>query len=355
MDPSGRIEGRASRPHFLVIKLSSLGDLFHALPAVQTLQVARQAVVDWVAQPEYTDLVACFGGIRRVIPFPRRQFGAAMLPFLWALRAERYDVILDFQGLLKSALVSRLARGNLRLGPSFAREGTRVFYSRLAGERRRDRHAIDECLDFTDALGIPRGEGRPILPFRFPPFPMPKDAPRPRIAVSPVTRWASKNWPLRHLTDVLQSLGQRIGGSVHLIGGAMDRTLYEGVGPSLSQPVYNWAGILSLPELGSLLAQMDLMIASDTGPMHMAAALSVPVVAAFGPTDPGRTGPYGVPARVVVKEGLACRPCFQRRCRLDEEAPPCLRDLDPGAVVEAAVTLLSSVLGREGERPNERK
>ncbi len=342
MDTLGTASESAG-PRLLVIKLSSLGDLFHALPAVQRIQKDLDARVDWVTQPEYADLVACFGGVRRVLMFPRRHLRSRIVPFFRALRGERYDAILDFQGLLKSALVAMLARGNIRLGPSFAREGTRLFYSRLAARpATRARHAVEACLDFCEAMGTERGDGRPIHPFRFPPLSVPADAFRPRIAVSPLTRWSSKNWPLRHLTAVLTALGRKVGGSFHLIGGAQDRTLYEGVVSSLQPMAFNWAGAVTLPELGSLLGQMDLMISSDTGPMHMAAALGVPVVAAFGPTDPQRTGPFGTRAVVVSREGLSCRPCFQRTCRLEEDAPPCLVGIEPEEVVDAVVRLLSS-------------
>jgi len=343
METSGKTPECSGPPPILAIKLSSLGDLFHALPAVQIIQKTFQAPVDWVTQPEYADLVACFGGIRRVIVFPRRNFRAGFWNFARALRRHRYGYILDFQGLLKSALVSRLARGEVRVGPSFAREGTRLFYSRLAGPPRRDRHALEECLDFAEALGADRGEGRPIFPFRFPPFVIPAEAPRPWIAVSPFTRWSSKNWPLRHLTGVISALGDKTRGSFHLIGGTVDRTLFEGVISALRCPVFNWAGTVTLPQLGSLLGQMDLMISSDTGPMHMAAALGVPVVATFGPTDPARTGPFGTRYEVVIRKDLTCRPCFQRECPLDSDAPPCRVEVNPEEVVAAALRLLREV------------
>ena len=107
--------------------MSSLGDLFHALPAVHNLKAGLGAEVDWVVQPEYAALARCFTDVSRVIVFPRRAFFSGLFPFLRALRAERYDRIVDLQGLFKSALVARLARGGTRIGPSFHRESAHLL------------------------------------------------------------------------------------------------------------------------------------------------------------------------------------------------------------------------------------
>ena len=95
----------------LVIKLSSLGDLANALPAVRVLKERTGASIDWAVKPEYADLLACCPDVDRMMVFPRRNFLRGLFPFLRALRRERYDAIVDLQGLLKSALVARLARG----------------------------------------------------------------------------------------------------------------------------------------------------------------------------------------------------------------------------------------------------
>ena len=149
-----------------MIKLSSLGDLFHALPAVHGLKTGLDAVVDWVVDSRLAPVVECFPDVERVIAFPRHGIRRRARPFLDALRAERYDLVLDFQGLLKSALVARLARGRRRIGPSFHREGSRLFYPEVAGPRNKERHAVEENLDILRFLGLPIGE--PRFPLAFP-------------------------------------------------------------------------------------------------------------------------------------------------------------------------------------------
>lgn len=129
-------------PRLLVVKLSSMGDLFHALPAVHCMKLGLNATVDWAVQEEYAALVRCFTDIDRVIPVSRRAFVARFPSFLRELRACRYDLVVDLQGLLKSAVVGMLARGGRNIGPSFHREGAWVFYSSVAGERNKRRRGI---------------------------------------------------------------------------------------------------------------------------------------------------------------------------------------------------------------------
>ncbi len=332
-DPS---EPAPGRPRVLVIKLSSLGDLFHALPAVHRIKAALGARVDWVTQREYVELVRCFGAVDRVIPFPRRGTIRLFPGFFRELRMERYDHVIDFQGLLKSALIGRLARSGDRLGPSFHREGARLFYSRTAGARDKNRHAVEENQELADALGAPAG---PVeYPLNFPEFK--PTAPAPRVACVPLSRWGAKNWPASRFVEVLQRLQAERGAAVYLLGGVLERYLCEGMAAQLQGPVFNLAGRVSLPELGGALKAMDLVLANDTGPIHLAAALKIPVLAVFGPTDPVRTGPYGPGHEVVTADGIACRPCLRRRCSSATDVPDCLAAITPDEVAARALQML---------------
>lgn len=323
----------------LAIKLSSLGDVIHALPTVHALKAAGVGAVDWVVQPEYAELARACPDVERVIPFPRRAGGVGALAFLRELRRARYDLAVDLQGLLKSALAARLARARRRLGPSFHREGARLFYSAVAGPRNRNRHAVDECLDAVRALGWPEPEGPPAFPLRVPPFPG-AAAPRPRIALCPRSRWPTKNWPLEHFVALARILLAREGGSIHVFGGAADAADGERIVAEVRDagPAENHGGRTGLLELAAWLGGMDLAIAVDSGPMHLAAALGVPVLALFGPTDPLRTGPYGAAHRVLRFDRLNCIPCFSAACARGDLA--CLRNVFPSAVAEAAGEML---------------
>jgi len=283
-------------PRILIVKLSSLGDLFHALPTVRALKKELNAKIDWVTQPEYESLVGFFDDVDRVICFPRRNLGKQAKPFLKQLRETHYDYVIDLQGLMKSALVVAAARGEKKLGPSGAREGSQLFYHALAGKKNKARHAAEELLDVVSHLGFPS----PValeFPIRFP-----ANAPLgagPHIALCPRSRAAGKDWPPDRFVKVAKALRESCDATIHLVGGPNDQTLSEKMAEEIGDGAINHAGKTSLIELGSLLQQMDLVITVDSGPMHMAAAIGTPTLALFGPTAPLRTGPYGSQHRVI--------------------------------------------------------
>jgi lipopolysaccharide heptosyltransferase I len=318
----------------LVVKLSSLGDLFHALPAVHSVREGLGAEIHWVVNAEYADLARCFSDVSRVIPFPRRTMSRDWLSFLRGLRAERYDLVLDLQGLLKSAFVAFAARGRRRIGPSFAREGTRLLYRELAGKKDRDRHVVAEILDVATYLHL--APAAPAFPLEFPAYA--SDLPRPRIALAPMSRWPSKNWPAPCYADAARRIRAVKGGSVCITGGPADRPVCAAIESAVGKPAANVAGQLSLVQLGGLLREMDLVIGNDSGPVHMAAAVGTPTLAIFGPTDPARTGPYG-PSHRSATTSLPCRPCFSRSCH--REGIPCLQGITPEHVAEIALEMLS--------------
>lgn len=282
----------------LVVKLSSLGDLFHALPAVHRIRLHTGASVDWVCHGMYADLVSRFGPVDRVIRFPRHSFPRDGGAFLRELREREYDLALDFQGLLKSALVTRAARATRRIGPSFSREGSRLFYDEVSGPTDKNRHAVEECLDTARHLGCPAA---PVeFPVDFPAHPL--DLPRPRIGLLPCSRRAEKNWALERFAELARSLAS-LDAHWIVLGGPADRAACAALTSAIGPGAHDWCGRTSLLELGGLVRELDLLVTVDSGPMHIAAAVGTPTVAVFGPTDPIRTGPYGARHR-VVREGI---------------------------------------------------
>jgi lipopolysaccharide heptosyltransferase I len=335
-----------NNPKILVIKLSSLGDVFHPLPAVHIIKKELNATIDWVTTDIYADLVKSFTDIDRVISFRRRSFFSNLKSFLKELRQEKYDLIIDFQGLMKSAMVAMLARGKVRIGPSFNREGSRIFYSAVAGKEKPERHAVDQCMDIIRYLDLPETEIS--FPVKYPSssgdFIVKGSATdesllekHPAIALLPRSRWETKNWPLEYFIKLAQLLNETVAGSLFLIGGPDDKNACATIESQVGDGIINLAGKMSLSETGAALEKMDLLITNDSGPMHMAAASGVPCLALFGPTDAGRTGPYGDIHKVMMEE-IDCRPCYSRACKLDEQT--CLRDISPESVCKEALAML---------------
>lgn len=331
----------------LIVKLSSLGDLCHALPAVHGLKAGLKADVDWVTQSEYVELVRCFEDVADVIPFDRRGFPRGAWAFLRRLRLRSYDLVVDLQGLMKSAIVARLARGRRILGPSFHREGSGILYHAVAGLRNRERHAVEENLDAVRFLGLPVPPAR--FPLRVPSVARPEG--QPRVALFPFSRRAIKNWPEERYIHLGRRLRDERGAHLFLMGGQDDYPACAEVEKALNadgrQPaVANLAGRTRLVETAGWLSAMDLVIGNDSGPIHLAAAQGVPVLALFGPTDPRRTGPYGDRHRVLVS-GVPCRPCHERTCRYGSTA--CMDSIGVDEVFHAAAAMLDAGAARGPE------
>ena len=333
------------RRRILVVKLSSLGDTLHALPAVAEIAERLDAEVDWAVQPAFAPLVECFACVARVVRVPRPSEFRAWLRALRDLRrAPPYDLVLDMQGLLKSALVARAARAPRRVGPSFAREGSPLFYTELAGPRDRSRHAVEECLDTLRHLGF-----EPPSPLRFPLrvpdvdpdalAPALAGRPGPLVAVAPFSRWATKNWPAASFAEAIRLLATERGARVFVIGGPGDREGAEAIVRAAGVPAANLCGDLSLVQSAGLLKRCAALLTNDSGPMHMAAALGVPCVVPFGPTSPDRTGPWG-DGHAILRAPDACplAPCRKRVCPRGDGA--CLAAIPARRAVDAVCAAL---------------
>ena len=331
----------------LFIKPSSLGDIVHALPTLAVLrQSFPQARIAWLVKRQWADLLERAEGLDRVWPV-----GPAMAGWLSeipALRAERFDLAVDLQGLFRSALMARLAGCPARVGFANGREGSPFFYTQRVAVPTPEMHAVDRYLLVADALGA----ARPAAPqFRF----RISQADREQVAdalgrtgvktgstwvaMNVSARWPTKRWPMESFAAVADRL-HREGGRVVLIGGPDDRADAQAV-KSLAQSssIIDLTGMTPLGLLPALLQSASAFVTNDSGPMHVAAAVGTPVVALFGPTSPVRTGPYGKHHRVLTHR-VQCSPCLSRRC-VNAVERECLTGIEPALVVEAVRNLLA--------------
>jgi ADP-heptose:LPS heptosyltransferase len=248
--------------------------------------------MDWVTQPEYVELAGCIEGVRRVIPFPRRGFFRGLSAFRAELRTHSYDLAVDLQGLLKSAVAARLSGAPRRIAPSFSREGAGWLATETA-KGTHHRHAVERCLDSARHLGAPVDMVR--FPFRFPEPPagtFSVDG-KSRLVIAPCSRWPAKNWPVERFAAVAAHAARMHGADLFVIGGPADRPAAEAIQSAAGVPVRILCGDFSLPGLGGFFRHCDLLLTNDSGPMHLAAAGGTRVLGLFGPTDPHRTGPWG--------------------------------------------------------------
>jgi heptosyltransferase I len=340
----------------LLVKPSALGDVVHTLPVVATLKRRYPDVpLDWLIEEEAAPLVEGHPAVAALVVSGRRRWLrqlrhpaevratlGEMRALVRELRRRRYDVVLDLQGLLKSALYVLAAGAPVRVGLGDAREGAGLVLTHRVLVPPQPVHAVERYLalaaavdareavrDFTIPIGAEDLEAAQQ---------MLAGLPRPCVVLHPSARWETKLWETDRWRAVATSLAGE-GAGVVVTGGPADATMAAAICDGLRPAPRSLAGRMSLKALAAVLRSADLMITVDSGPMHIAAALGTPVLALFGPTDPARTGPLG-PGR-VLRVPLPCSPCLQRRC-LIAETRQCMRDLAVADVLAAARELLAA-------------
>ena len=331
----------------LIIKPSAIGDIVHALPVLSLLRRRwPEAKISWIVTPACATLLEGHPLLDELIVFNRRRYGHAWRSptAMWALwRAafdlyqHRFDLVIDLQGLFRSGWMAWQTRAPIRIGYSMAREGGWAFYTHRVPGTPLSMQAVERYLKMADALGL----GREPVEFVF----ATNDADRASVAAKlppmaagarfavllPGTNWATKRWPVEHFAALVQPIRERFGFETIVAGGPGDAELAAHIAaPSL-------AGKTSLRELVALLERADLVIANDSGPMHIAAALGRPLVALYGPTSASRTGPHGR-MESVLSVDIPCAPCYSRKCSHQS----CLRWITPEMVLKLAAEQLYS-------------
>jgi lipopolysaccharide heptosyltransferase II len=328
----------------LILKPSSLGDVIQSIPVLRLLRRRfPHAHIAWWVDASLVELLKGDPDLDEVIPFHRqalRRFEGVrtFVHSVLQMRRSRYDWVLDLQGLLRSGTVGWVANGGLTIGVDDPREGAAAFYDLAVLRPAPTAHAVDWYLSVLRRLKVPVDvpfewlPRRPEVAARVQERWQPGD--RPWICLQPGARWWNKRWPVEHYEQVIQGLGAR---HLHLgfavLGGRGDEELGRRMAGALPGRTLDLTGRLSLLEMIEWLRLSSVMVTNDTGPMHAAAALGIPVVGLFGPTDPRRTGPYGQLAS-SLRLGLPCSPCLKQRC---SHARPleCLQAIPPSGVIDA--------------------
>ena len=350
---------RHSGGRILCIRLSGLGDVVHALNALTLLRRERpDAHVAWLVEERFAGLLRGHPYIDELLVAPRRGWGAMLRnPLEWRglapelygfakrLRGARYDVSVDFQSSLKSALYVAAAWAPMRVG--FDLGVSRELNWTLQNERvrapRRGVHRIERDIALLAPLGIRSRYAEPLLPVGAAARAAAARGLEGRLGGGPLviihpgtSRFAAfKRWAPERYARVADGLIERRGADVVVTCGPEDRDVAAVVTQSMRRAALDLPPTRDLQELAALLARADLFIGSDTGPLHVASALGVPAVALFGPKDPDQTGPY-CSRSVVVTGSVPCRPCSRRRC----PDPRCMSGIHAGRVLAAALRVL---------------
>ncbi|MCE1236348.1 MAG: lipopolysaccharide heptosyltransferase I [Hyphomicrobiales bacterium] len=330
----------------LLVKTSSMGDVIHTFPALtEALAAWPGLVVDWLVEESFADVARLHPGVRRVIPVAVRRWRKAFLQGATraeiagvkrALRGESYDVVLDAQGLIKSAWLARFARRPIE---GFDRESVREWPASLVYARghmvKRDQHAIDRTRRlFAAVLGHTTELGRFASGIER----APSDG--REIFLLHGTTWPTKRWPTEAWIALAGGLAERGFAPVVTHANAEEEAVATAIASAVPQVVH-----LPKTRLGPLAERLGAArgaIGVDTGLTHLSAAFGLPTVALFSSTVPGLTGPRGRSVEVVASSA-PCAPCRAKTCRLapGAERLPCHATMGAARVLDVFDRMLA--------------
>ena len=347
--------------NILIVKLSAIGDVIHTLPALNAIRnYYPNANITWLVEEDAAPLLQGHEALDRVIVSKRKRWLKALRSlsflntikevygFIKALRDTRYDMVLDFQALLKSGILIAITRGRRKIG--FGKgldhmEHSYVFLNERIPAVDMEIHSLSRGIMLLNAVGIPANEVEYKLPM--------SDHDRKKIdelmkqhgingeksliAINPVAKWETKLWPNKKFAELADMLVDQYNLKIVFTGGIKDYSIIQTITSSMKGRAINFAGKTTLTELAALYEKAALVISTDTGPMHLAAAVGTPVVALFGPTAPWRTGPYGTGHQIITAE-LECSPCFKRRC----ETTDCMYQISVKQVMDAVKKIIGN-------------
>ena len=339
----------------LVIKLSSLGDIVHTLPAVAALRRRfRSAQISWLVKAQWSSILEANSDLDDIVVADTSL--RSWLNLVQKLRGGHYDLVVDFQGLFRTGLLGLLSGAKTRVGFAEAREGAPWMYSDVVSLshgnvswRLLEIHAVDRNLALVHHIGADTSHPT----FHFLDFPEDEHyvdgllahyplADQPRvIALAPWSRSCLKSWPTPCYVELANKLVKKADFRVVLLGGPSDTLQAAEFQDLESQGLLNVVGKLSLRQLPVFLKRMQLVIGNDSSLIHLAASVDVPVLGIFGPTHPKATGPYPGEKHWVLRKDLPCSPCGKQTCD-NSRFLECLHTIPPDTVLRE----IENIFGR---------
>ena len=347
----------------LIIKLSSVGDIIHALPVAAAIKSKwPQCEITWAVEPKFAYFLSNHRYIDRVIVFDKKRERSIsyLAEVVCELRKVKYEYCLDIQGLYRSGFIALFARAKHKLGWYNLREGSWIASKKIRGDFRKA-HVVERYLDVVRALGVDIPEGEADFGIGFSQSEVTATlevcahnnlniASTRYVVLAPGSIWESKRWPARYFAE-LAALLINDGVTPVLVGAPGEVTLgqivqdeYEQKNPRCDTTIkpINLVGKTDLKQLAYLTKHAEIFIGNDSGPLHIAVAVGTPAVVMFGPTRADRTGPYGS-GNIVLSTNCVQRECMQRICPKHEE---CMTDISPNKVFESVKNIRTAVVAR---------
>jgi len=335
-------------PRIVLVRLSAVGDVIHAMPTVCALRERfPKAFLAWVASPPAASLLEGHEALDELIVVGRRWLKSPRE--IWGLRrrlhALRFDVAIDGQGLTKSAIATRLSGAPRRIGygDHWGREISQWFYTDRIPTKHS--HTVDRTLDLLEPLGIVQPEVRfqvPVAqPHRDAAAAMLRDAgiDGPYAIINSGAGWPSKIWPPQRFAAVAQHLGRQWRlPAIVVWAGQQERALAEEI-VAASEGNARLAPATTLPQLAALAKQARLFVGSDTGPLHLAVAVGTPCVGLYGPWPIEENGPYG-PQHIAIQKMAIHGPPGERSAERRHASREFMESIDVPSVCAACDEIL---------------
>lgn len=306
-----------------IIKPSALGDVIQTLPLLPALRKRFPGSwMTWVVNRELSELVTDHPDLDQVISVERRTKLTVIQSTVAELRRQRFDLVLDLQGLFRSAVMTWATGARWRIGLETAREGSRYATNITIPGTSRLVPAHARYWRVAEAFGVGDVPRRALIQISTDDRQLVehwlRELPRPVFAVQWGARWETKRWPLERMVEVMSQAGHHWGGSVVFVGGLGERSVCDAAATTLAirspnMVVKNFAGQTTLKQLAALLCRVDAAVSNDSGPLHLAAELGTPVLGVYTCTSPIRSGPPGGQHEFVSTE-VPCAATYHRRC-----------------------------------------
>lgn len=320
-----------------LIKPSALGDVIQALPVASALRQRWPYVhLSWVVNESFADLLADHPDIDEVIPFVRRgqwlrRLGS-VVDVSQRLARGKFDLAIDLQGLLRSGAMCWRTGARRRVGFADAREGATFAYTDRIHVPWHIRLAVERNWQIAKALGCLGRPPQPRLGITAEHRDWAKrvvaSLPRPLLIIHPGASWVTKRWPVASFALLAKRAQRVFQAGVLVIGGHQESRLCNNLVAGLDKNIAtSIAGQATLRQLAAVLAEGDVYLSGDSGPMHLAAAVGTPVVAIYTCTSPARAAPYG-PQHTCIATGVPCAASYRRTC----SEMICMSDLTPEKV-----------------------
>ncbi len=347
-----------------MIRLSAIGDVVRTLPCLAVLKNHfPSARISWMVEEKSSDILLGQPELAEILVFPRTAWaerlergswlslGKEGIPFIRKLRQKQFDLVIDFHGILKSGILSMLSGAGVRVGfeKGFCKEWNYLF------NNRRVSLPNGPISRFERNLRLLQGVGLDTRRSNLTPHISPEDlryatdflkkqgllAQYPLIAIHPGTseKTRYKRWFPEDYARLADGLFNELGASILLTWGPEERETAERVRSLMRSPAVVSCPTRSLKQLAGIYRHCHLYVGGDTGPMHIASLMGVPVVGIYGPTDPVVNAPYEGAPSVQVRKDLPCSPCRDRNCKEVD----CLRAISYEDVLKGAMDLLSKV------------